>query len=112
MTVIAWRIVKAKLADAAFSGLGAKLSGGRWNSPGRAVVYVSDSASLAMLEMLVHLNSPELLKRYVMFEVKFDESLVQTVDPKELPKSWRKSPPPLAVQQIGDAWVGVLPSVV
>ncbi len=105
MTVSAWRIVKAKLADAAFSGHGARVAGGRWNSPGTAVVYVSDSASLAMLEMLVHLQSPDLLKRYVLFEVKFDDALVRTVDLQALPRSWRKSPPHPVVQQVGDRWV-------
>ncbi len=105
MTVSAWRIVKAKHAAVAFSGEGARQSGGRWNSPGTAVVYASESASLAMLEMLVHLQSQELLKRYVLFEVTFDESLVQAVDLKALPKAWRKSPPPLSVPQVGDNWV-------
>lgn len=112
MTVSAWRLVKAKLADTAFSGLGARNFGGRWNSPGTAVVYVSDSASLAMLEILVHVQSPVLLRRYVMFEVKFDESLVRTIRPQTLPRSWRKSPPPLAGQQIGDAWVAAGSSAV
>jgi RES domain-containing protein len=105
MTVSAWRIVKTKHVAAAFSGEGARKAGGRWNSPGTAVVYTSDSASLAMLEMLVHLQSQDLLKRYVLFEVKFDESLVEAVDPKTLPKTWRKSPPPLAVQRVGDIWI-------
>lgn len=105
MTVSAWRIVKARLAHQAFSGAGARKAGGRWNSPGTPVVYAADSASLAMLEMLVHLQSQELLRQYVLFELQFDESLVKTVDLKTLPRTWRKSPPPPAVQQIGDLWV-------
>ena len=105
MTVSAWRIVKTKHAAGAFSGDGAREAGGRWNSPGTAVVYTSDSASLAMLEMLVHLQSQDVLKRYVLLEVTFDESLVEAVDLKVLPKTWRKSPPPLAAQRVGDTWV-------
>ncbi len=105
MTVSAWRIVKAKHAATAFSGEGARRAGGRWNSPGTAVVYTSGSASLAMLEMLVHLQSGKLLKRYVLFEVQFDDSLVEVVDVKALPRTWRKSPPPLAAQRVGDLWV-------
>ena len=105
MTVSAWRIVKARHAAAAFSGDGARKAGGRWNSPGTAVVYTSDSASLAMLEMLVHLQSQDVLKRYVLIEVKFDESLVEAVDLKVLAKTWRRSPPPLAAQRVGDTWV-------
>ena len=105
MTLSAWRIVKAKHAASAFSGIGARLAGGRWNSPGHPVVYTAASASLAMLEMLVHLQSEELLKRYVLFEVTFDDSLVTTVVPTSLPKTWRKSPPPAALQRIGYAWL-------
>jgi RES domain-containing protein len=105
MTVRAWRIVKAKHAAHAFSGEGAKRSGGRWNSPGVAVIYASGSVPLAMLEMLIHLQSQELLKRYVLFEVTFDESLVTTVDRRTLPKTWGKSPPSAVVQRVGDVWV-------
>jgi len=104
MTVSAWRIVKAKYAASAFSGDGARKVRGRWNSPGTAIVYTCDSASLAMLEMLVHLQSQELLKRYVLFEVRFDDSLLETVDSNALPKTWRRFPPPLAVHRVGDAW--------
>jgi RES domain-containing protein len=105
VTLSAWRIVKAKHAAQAFSGEGAKRHGGRWNSPGVAVIYASGSAPLAMLEMLIHLQSQELLKRYVLFDVTFDESLVTKVDRRTLPKTWCKSPPPAAVQRIGDLWV-------
>src|SRR5690606_6785921 len=105
MSLRVWRIVKAKHAGAAFTGEGAKAAGGRWNSPGRAVVYTAGSTSLAMLEMLVHLESQELLKQYVLFEATFDESLMTTLNAKDLPRSWRQSPPPSAVQQLGDAWL-------
>ncbi len=105
MTVSAWRIVKAKHGASAFLGEGAKAAGGRWNSPGVAVVYVAGTASLAMLEMLVHLQAEELLSRYVLFEATFDESLITRVAGKDLPRTWRKSPPPPAGQRIGDAWV-------
>jgi RES domain-containing protein len=105
VTVRAWRIVQAEHAATAFSGDGARKHGGRWNSPGLPVVYTAGSISLAMLEMLVHLPSQALLKRYVLFEVTFDEALVTAIDPQTLPRTWRTFPPPAAVQQIGDAWL-------
>lgn len=105
MSVRVWRIVKAKHAAAPFSGEGAKAAGGRWNSPGMAVVYTSGSASLAMLEMLVHLESQDLLKQYVLLEATFDEALVTSLDPNDLPRSWRRSPPFPDVQQAGDTWL-------
>jgi RES domain-containing protein len=36
----AWRIVKRRWAATAFDGEGARRFGGRWNAPGRPVVYV------------------------------------------------------------------------
>jgi RES domain-containing protein len=112
VTISAWRIVKAKYAAAAFSGAGARKTGGRWNSPGWPVVYTAGSQSLAILEMLVHLQAQELLSRYVLFPVTFDEALVTAVDPGTLPKSWRNSPPPAAVQRIGNDWLASADSAV
>lgn len=105
MTVTAWRIVKARHARAAFNGQGARIAGGRWNSPGHAVVYVAGSASLAMLEMLVHLQNQDVLRRYVLFDVTFDSSLVQAVAGIDLPRNWRSSPPPAGTRRIGDQWL-------
>ena len=74
----AWRIVKAKHAATAFDGEGARLFGGRWNSPGTRMIYTSATLSLAALESLVHLSPPVLFK-YVAIPVEFDESLIETL---------------------------------
>ncbi len=105
MTLTAWRIVKAKHAASAFTGLGAKLAGGRWNSPGVAIVYTAGSMALGMLEILVHVQREELLRRYVTFEVSFDESLVTAVEAGVLPRGWRRSPAPGSLRRIGDEWI-------
>jgi RES domain-containing protein len=61
--------------------------------------------SLAMLETLVHIQSEDLLKhRYVLYKVAFDDSLMTAVDLASLPKTWRKSPPSIKIQNIGDLW--------
>jgi RES domain-containing protein len=54
--VIVYRLAKA--AFAALDGEGARLYGGRWNAPGRAMIYAAASPSLAVLEVLVHLDLP------------------------------------------------------
>jgi RES domain-containing protein len=46
----------AKAAFIALDGEGARLFGGRWNSPGRPMIYAAASPSLAVLEVLVHLD--------------------------------------------------------
>lgn len=87
MTIHAFRIVKAKHAATAFTGIAARKFGGRWNSVGVPMIYAAASASLAILEMLVHLQSHELMQRYVLFDVAFDESMVGEIGPADLPKT-------------------------
>ena len=99
-----WRITKRKHARNAFSGEGAREFGGRWNNPGTGIVYTAQSQSLAALEMLVHLGSPELLEKYVLLEVEIEDTLVTHVARSRLPKNWRDDPPPAQVRAIGDAW--------
>jgi RES domain-containing protein len=73
----AFRLVKARHARHAFDGEGARLYGGRWNAPGLALVYASESVSLAALELLVHLESARVLSRFVLCAADFAESLVE-----------------------------------
>jgi RES domain-containing protein len=101
----AFRLVKARRAERAFDGEGARRYGGRWNPPGLAVVYASESVALAALELLVHLEEQAALGHYAVCPVRLPEAGVETVDPKALPDDWRSSPPPLALQEIGAAWL-------
>jgi RES domain-containing protein len=105
VSITAWRIVKHKNEKTAFSGEGARLYGGRWNSPGTAMVYTAQSQSLAALEMLVHLDSADLLGSYVFFDVVIEDAMIAAVDPTTLPKNWRAEPTPRKLQALGDAWV-------
>lgn len=54
--MIVYRLSKA--AFTALDGEGARLYGGRWNSAGRPLIYAAGSPSLAVLEVLVHLDLP------------------------------------------------------
>jgi RES domain-containing protein len=107
----AWRIVKAGHAAEAFSGEGARLYGGRWTSRGRRAVYVSGSAALAVLEVLVHLESPALLPAYVLIPLAIPDDAIRQLDVAELPSGWRDYPAPTRLQELGDAWLdaGVTP---
>lgn len=101
MNVTAWRIVRRERAAEAFSGEGARIFGGRWNSPGTSLVYTSDSLSLAALETLVHIN-PRISLEYVCFQVRFATSAVETLD--DLPADWMRHPAPPSTQILGDRW--------
>lgn len=69
------------------------------------MVYVAESQSLAVLEVLVHLDAPALLGKYVFIGVDFDASLAIDLDRSSLPKNWQSDPVPESVQAIGDRWV-------
>jgi len=69
------------------------------------VVYTSQSAALAALEMLVHLGRGSILPAYVVIPCTFDDALASRLDRKRLPKNWRSYPAPPELQLIGDEWV-------
>jgi len=106
-----WRIVPAERAADAFVGEGAKRFGGRWNSPGVAVIYGSQHKSLAALEQLVHHN-PRAANRFKVFRFQFPDSLIEPLPSRNLPADWRHEPPPASTQQLGDAWARELRSAV
>lgn len=105
MKIHSWRIVKHKHLGDAFSGEGARLFGGRWNSPGMRTVYTAQHASLAVLEVLVHLEASGLMAKYVLLEATFDDALVESLQAPHLPKKWRDYPPPLELRAMGDRWL-------
>jgi RES domain-containing protein len=107
-----WRITSKKFTKSAFRGEGARLFGGRWNTPGIPLVYTAESKSLAVLEILVHLDSPELLRKYVLFEVKIEDPMVTHLDPASLPDNWREDPAPAEAQKLGNEWASSARSAV
>ncbi|MFU8849220.1 MAG: RES family NAD+ phosphorylase [Opitutales bacterium] len=100
----AWRIVSRRWAETAFDGEGARLYGGRWNSPGRAVVYLADSRALAALESLVHHPSlPDL--SYVRFPVRFKAALVEEISTAGLEAYIQSTVVAPETQAVGDLWL-------
>src|ERR1035441_841320 len=63
MTRSVYRVCRARYAR--LDGEGARLVGGRWNSPGRAAVYMAESVALAVLENLVHMSRQDFPIGYV-----------------------------------------------
>jgi RES domain-containing protein len=82
-----------------------RLYGARWNSPGIAAVYASETRALSVLEILVGIRSTRAIDAYVLIPIRFDDSIVDSVQSDQLPEDWRKSPPPPSTQRIGDDWV-------
>jgi RES domain-containing protein len=108
--MVAWRICKAKHAAAAFDGYGARLYGGRWNSPGKPVVYMSSVASQAFLEMLVHADVTIASLSYVLIPAEFDNRLVKRFDASALPHDWRQDQ--AVTRKAGDQWLAAKDSLI
>lgn len=107
---LAWRITKSHYVGRAYDGEGARRIGGRWNSKGTAMVYASASASLALLEVLVHVEDESLLPAYTLVSAEVDDDLIERLDEAVLPPDWRSSPAPPELRQIGDDWAAGLRS--
>lgn len=101
--MILWRLTKARYARTAFDGEGARLYGGRWNSPSRTVAYLAGSLALATLEILVHVKSQGELEGYVKIRVEASEGLTSEVE--ALPENWQQGRAPDETRAIGDSWL-------
>ncbi|MGZ8955920.1 MAG: RES family NAD+ phosphorylase [Methylovulum sp.] len=102
-----------------WDGTGAAFIGGRWNSPGKPVIYGSLSYSCAMLEILAHANIGRIptTHRFVAVEVP-DNVSVEFCDEHSIPVGW-DSENSASARAFGDQWlkearsaVLVVPSVI
>ena len=99
-----WRITTRRFADQAFYGEGARLYGGRWNRPGRSVVYTTESRALALLEMLV--QDEPLRAHYVLIPAYLPETVsMEILDATLLPKEWRSHAGRAVLQSLGGEWL-------
>ncbi len=99
-----WRITTARFAKTAFSGEGARLYGGRWNSKGYEVVYTAESQSLALLELMV--QDDPLRAHYVLIPAQLPSDLPETrIDVDELPDDWRTLGSRDVLQACGLDWL-------
>src|ERR1700676_5606949 len=96
------RAIHAKL-----DGKGAKLAGGRWNSPGHAVVYMAQTIALAVLENLVHMSDEDFPLHYVIVEALIPEDLDIATEADLNRKLGLHTP-----RVLGDRWLGSAMSAV
>jgi RES domain-containing protein len=100
MTIVRLCRSRYSLKDAT----GAKLHGGRWSSPGNAVLYASSTLALACLEVLVHIRNVGLLPTdYVFCEIEVPDALIS---PWTLTgeAAIAKVESPVLSREYGDAW--------
>jgi RES domain-containing protein len=109
--VLVWRLALGRYP--AFDGEGARLYGGRWNSPGTAIVYAATHIALAMLEQLVHVSPALLPANFRAFAIELPEDIeVEHAAPRQPVDDLQ------ATRRAGDVWAAsrrtaamVVPSV-
>ncbi|MDB5002480.1 MAG: hypothetical protein JWQ34_705 [Mucilaginibacter sp.] len=101
--MILYRLVRSVYADD-LSGNGARLYGGRWNSEGKAMVYLASSRSLAVLEALAHLSPTNMPDDYCMITIEAPDS-IDELNINTLPKNWNEYPEQNILKQIGNRFL-------
>src|SRR5271168_4502677 len=71
--MIAFRIADRR--HPIYDPTGAFLFGGRWNSPGKRVIYAAQTYAGALLEILVHANLGVLPKTHAAIEIHIPDDL-------------------------------------
>ncbi len=94
--MIVWRLASGRHPP--LTGEGARLVGGRWNSPGRPLVYTSESLALCLAECLVHIPG-RLPTNYVAFKISIPDDSVEAAPDA----AWQHGLE--ATRAFGDTWI-------
>ena len=90
--MIVFRLSKAVYAND-LSGRGAEISGGRWNSRGKAMLYTSESRALCTTEIAVHTPLGICPANYKLVTILIPEELkVIEIHLRKLPEEWSNFP--------------------
>jgi RES domain-containing protein len=100
-----WRLCRKLHAASAFSGEGARLYGGRWNSQGVRMVYTSPSLALAAVETFVNLEPNLIPDDLVAIEAEIpDDIQTERIDLNSLPRKWHELRDE-SLRSFGDHWI-------
>src|SRR5260370_22248182 len=95
-----WRLASSRYPP--LGGDGARLAGGRWNFPGRPLIYTSESLALCLAECLVHVTGP-LPHDYQAFEIAVPDEAIEYLDVNTLKRGWQRN---LGyTRAVGDEWL-------
>lgn len=98
-----WRLALGRFRE--LDGEGARLYGGRWNSPGTPVVYTATHIALALLEQLVHVSPERLPENLRAFAIDLPAGVpIETAELASVPGDLE------ACRRMGDAWAASLRS--
>lgn len=100
-----FRISKPEYVATSLLGNGSALAPGRWNSKGVRLAYAATSVSLAMLEVLVHVNREDVPKGLRMLAYDVHDDGIVVLPEAQWPKGWNQLPHSDAVRATGDRFI-------
>ncbi len=100
--MIAFRIADKR--HPIFDPTGASLHGGRWNSPGRRVIYAAQTYAGALLEVLVHANLGVVPKTQAVVEITIPEEVPVESVAVSVVRGWAADDMK-ASRRFGDRWL-------
>ncbi len=103
--MIVFRLTKQKYVDD-LTGIGAELTGGRWNHKGTRIIYTSDSRALCTAEIAVHIPIGLIPMDYYLITIELPNKIsIKEIDIKNLPKNWKDFPYSGDTQIIGQEFI-------
>ena len=86
-----------------FDGTGSAITGARWTSMGRRVIYAAETYAGALLEILVHFNLGKTLRRDSWIEINVPASvLTEEIQAEDVP-GWDAADR-IVSRRFGDRW--------
>lgn len=87
--MIVYRLATTQYKDD-LSGTGARLYGGRWNSPGVPALYTAENISLAVLEILVRTDKQTVPLSYYLIKISIPKTIEYlTITTDKIKKGWQ-----------------------
>ena len=97
--MVVWRLQSRKFE--LINSEGARLTGGRWNQPGTAVIYSSENIELAAIEVMLHHGG--IPEDYVGIRIEIPDNVeIGTLD---IPGGWPDMVPEAVTAEQGTQWV-------
>lgn len=101
-----WRICRKPYVDNALDRIAGMYTSGRWHTKGNPIVYTASSASLAALEVLVHVDPLTAPSDLRLLAIEVPDDLPTTVlESTMLPGDWSTVPAPPSLQTLGVSWL-------
>jgi RES domain-containing protein len=100
--MVRWRI--SNYAD--LLGIGGMTASARWHTAGQSIVYLAETPSSALLEVLVHLETDEDHRpdAYRLLKIEVDDGLdSESVELSSLSPAWKSDE--LETRALGDVWL-------